>query len=112
MDFLVSLIISNRVHFSDETLREHLLAIHAHRDLNNNLFPRRADLEKPIDTAIAALYAIRAAMVPAFLAPPVVSDVKATFLFDDGSVSESTPDGLKQTFAPLEHKSEGSVTQS
>jgi phage terminase large subunit-like protein len=109
MDFLVSLIISNRVHFSDETLREHLLAIHAHRDLNNNLFPRRADPEKPIDTAIAALYAIRAAMVPAFLAPPVASDVKCTFLFEDGSVSESTPDGLKQTFAPLAVKAEGSV---
>ena len=112
MDWLVSLIISNRVHFSDETLREHLLAIHAHRDLNNNLFPRRADPEKPIDAAIATLYALRCAMVPTFLAPPVASDVKCTFLFEDGSVSESTPDGLKQTFAPLAVKAEGSVEQS
>jgi phage terminase large subunit-like protein len=108
MDWFMSLALAGRVHFTeDETLTSSLLGIHAHRDLNNNLFPRRANPDKPIDAAIAALYAMRLAMVPSMLAPPEVSDVKAIFLMEDGSVSESGPNGLMQTHGPLVEKSRG-----
>ena len=101
LDWTMSLALAGRLHFDDEILASHLLGIHAKRDLNSNLFPRRANPDKPIDAAIAALYALRLAMAPNFLAPPEVSDVKAIFLMEDGSVSESSPNGLVQTHGPL-----------
>ena len=106
MDWMMSLILAGRLHFADddEILSANLLSIYAHRDLNGNLFPRRANPDKPIDAAIAALLALRLAMAPNFLAPPEVSDVKAIFLMEDGSVSESSPSGLVQTHPPLEQK--------
>jgi phage terminase large subunit-like protein len=106
MDWLMSLALAGRLHFADddEILATALLSIHAHRDLNSNLFPRRANPDRPIDAAIAALYALRLAQAPGMLASPEVSDVKAIFLLDDGSVSESSPNGLVQTHPPLEAK--------
>jgi len=103
MDWAMSLALVGRLHFGDddEILSASLLGIHAHRDLNNNLFPRRANPDRPIDAAIAALYAMRLAMAPGMLNPPEVSDVKAIFLMEDGSVSESSPNGLIQTHGPL-----------
>jgi len=112
MDWAMSLVLAGRLHFDDEFIFSHLLSVHAHRDLNNNLFPRRANPDKPIDAAIAALFALRLAMAPNFLVPPEVSDVKAVFLFDDGSVAESSPNGLVQTHGPLETpKAKGTVEQ-
>lgn len=113
MDWAMSLALAGRLHFADddEILASHLLGIHAKRDLNNNAFPRRANQEKPIDAAIAALYALRLAMAPNFLKTPEVSDVKCIFLMEDGSVSESSPNGLVQTHAPLEQKPQGAVNQ-
>jgi len=113
LDFFMSLAKAGRIHFADddEILASHLLSIHAHRDLNNNLFPRRANQEKPIDAAIAALYSLRLAMVPSMLAAPEVSEVKTIFLMEDGSVSESSPNGLVQTHGPLVEKAKGSVPQ-
>jgi phage terminase large subunit-like protein len=113
MDWAMSLMLAGRLHFADddEILSSALLGIHAHRDLNNNLFPRRSNPDKPIDAAIASLYALRLAMAPGFLAPPEVSEVKAIFLMEDGSVSESSPNGLVQTHGPLVEKSKGAVHQ-
>ena len=113
MDWAMSLALAGRLHFADddEILASHLLGIHAKRDLNNNAFPRRANQEKPIDAAIAALYALRLAMAPNFLKTPEVSDVKCIFLMEDGSVSESSPNGLVQTHAPLEQKPQGAVNR-
>jgi phage terminase large subunit-like protein len=102
MDWAMSLVLAGRLHFDDEILAASLLSIQAHRDLNGNLFPRRANPDKPIDAAVAALYALRLAMAPNFLASPEVSDVKAIFLMEDGSVSESSPTGLVQTHPPLQ----------
>ena len=101
MDFFMSLALAGRLHFADETLAAHLLGIEAHRDLNANLFPRRANPDKTIDTALAALYSLRLAMVPEFLAPPAQSDCKAIFISDDGTVRESSPEGLKQIRGPV-----------
>src|SRR5208337_4671992 len=87
MDWFMSLALAGRVHFADddEIVLAALLGIHAKRDLNNNVFPRRANPDRPIDAAVAALYALRLAMAPGFLAPPEVSGTKAIFLFEDGS---------------------------
>jgi phage terminase large subunit-like protein len=101
MDWAMSLALAGRLHFDDEILASHLLGIHAHRDLNNNLFPRRANPDKPIDAAIAALYALRLAMAPNFLKPPEVSDCPVTFIMDDNSVMQSGPSGLVQVRGPL-----------
>lgn len=93
MDWTMSLALAGRLHFDDEILASHLLGIHAKKDLNNNLFPRRANPDKPIDAAIAALYALRLAMAPNFLAPPEASDIPVTFIMEDNSVQQSGPDG-------------------
>ena len=103
LDWVMSLALAGRLHFADddEILASSLLSIYAHRDLNGNLFPRRANPDKPIDAAIAALYALRLAMAPNFLAPPEASDIPVTFLMDDNSVMQSGPDGkLVQVRAP------------
>ena len=101
MDFFTSLLADekvgrvNRVHFpaDDAFLLENFLGIHAHRDLNANLFPRRADPEKTIDAALACLYALRLAMAPEMLAAPEHSDVQVTFIYEDGTVRQNGPDG-------------------
>jgi len=107
LDWTMSLALAGRLHFDDEILASHLLGIHAKRDLNNNLFPRRANPDKPIDAAIAALYALRLAMAPNFLAPPEVSDCPVTFIMEDDSVMQSGPNGLVQVLAPIAEKPKG-----
>jgi phage terminase large subunit-like protein len=66
MDFFTSLVLEGRFHFpsQDEPLLWCLSNVVAHRDLNDNLFPRKADKDakKKIDCAIAMLYALRVAM--------------------------------------------------
>jgi hypothetical protein len=113
MDYFTSLLADEklgrtcRVHFpaDDAFLMENFLGIHAHRDLNANLFPRRADPEKTIDAALACLYALRLAMVPEMLAPPEKSDVQTIFIGDDGAVRQNAPDGhLVTTHQPLSDK--------
>jgi phage terminase large subunit-like protein len=113
MDFFVSLLPDEklargrRVHFAaeDETLFEHLLGIHAHRDLNANLFPRRANADKSIDAALACFYALRLAMAPGMLDAPERSDILCTFIDDDGTVRQNGPDGkLVTVMGPLERK--------
>lgn len=106
MDTFMSLALAGRVHFPEEDaiLLSHLLGIQAIRDLNSNLFPRRANPDKTIDAAIGCLFALRLAMAPGMLDPPAVSDVKAIFIGEDGSVSESSPNGLVQTLPPLTDK--------
>lgn len=106
MDWAMAMMLAGRLHFADddEILSAHLLGIHAKRDLNNNAFPRRANQEKPIDAAIAALYALRLAMAPNFLAPPEVSDCPVTFIMNDDSVMQSGPKGLVQVLGPPEQK--------
>jgi phage terminase large subunit-like protein len=110
MDFLTSLLQDekltrvNRVHFSadDDFLLSNFLGIHAHRDLNANLFPRRQDPEKTIDAALACLYALRLAMAPGMLDAPEQSDVTMTFIDDDGTVRQNGPDGkLVRVMGPL-----------
>jgi phage terminase large subunit-like protein len=102
MDWLMSLLLSGRIHFSDDTLAAHLLGVEAKRDLNANLFPRRSNPDKTIDAALAAFYALRLAMVPSYLDPPEQSDVKVTFISDDGSVRQNGPDGtLVTVMGPL-----------
>jgi phage terminase large subunit-like protein len=107
MDFLMSLALAGRIHFAaeDETLSQHLLGIHAHRDLNANLFPRRANPDKSIDAALACFYALRLAMAPGMLDAPEQSDVQVTFISDDGTVRQNGPDGkLVTVMGPLERK--------
>ena len=103
MDWAMSLLLAGRLHFADddEIVSASFLSIQAHRDLNGNLFPRRANPDKPIAAAVAALYALRLSMAPNFLATPEVSDVKAIFLMEDGVVLESSPTGLVQTHGAL-----------
>jgi len=105
MDWFTSLALAGRLHFpaDDEVLYFCLNNVVGHRDNNDNLFPNKANKDplRKIDAAIAALYALRAAMVPEMLAAPVVDSVKAIFLMDDGSVSESSAEGLVQTMPPL-----------
>jgi phage terminase large subunit-like protein len=110
MDFFTSLLADEklgraaRVHFpaGDDFLLSNFLGIHAHRDLNSNLFPRRSDPEKTIDAALACLYALRLAMAPEMLAPPEQSEVKTIFISDDGTVTQNAPDGsLIVTHKPL-----------
>jgi phage terminase large subunit-like protein len=109
MDFFTSLLPDeklgrvSRIHFpEDDFLLSNLLGIHAHRDLNANLFPRRADPEKTIDAALACLYALRLAMAPAMLDAPEQSDVKMIFIDDDGTVRQNGPDGkLVTVHGPL-----------
>jgi phage terminase large subunit-like protein len=97
-----------RLHFAeDETLAAHLLGIQAVRDLNANLFPRRSNPDNSIDAALAAFYALRLAMAPGLLDAPEQSDVKTVFIMEDGSVKESSPNGLVTTHGPLEQKKEG-----
>lgn len=66
MDFFTSLVLEGRFHFpaTDEPLLWCLSNVVAHRDLNENLFPRKIDKDpkKKIDCAIAMLYALRVAM--------------------------------------------------
>jgi phage terminase large subunit-like protein len=105
MDFFTSLALAGRIHFGydDEVLMWCFSNVVAHRDNNDNLFPNRANKDplRKIDGAIAALYALRLAMVPEMLAPPTVDDVKVTFLYEDGTVKESSRDGLVQTHGPV-----------
>jgi phage terminase large subunit-like protein len=100
MDFAMSLAIAGRIHFSDETLASHLLGIYAKRDLNNNLFPRRAHVDRTIDAAIASFYALRLAMVPSMLAPPANDGVVSTFIMEDGSVMQGDKDGHLMVVSP------------
>ncbi len=114
LDFFTSLAKAGRIHFADddEILAGHLLSIYAHRDLNGNLFPRRSNPEKPIDAAVAALYALRLALVPEMLAPPEVSDVQVTFIMDDDSVQQCRDGKMIQVLGPLSERPKGTVTQS
>ncbi len=110
MDFVMSLALAGRIHFpaEDEIVFSQLLGIHAHKDLNNNLFPRRSHADKTIDAAIASFYAMRLALAPGMLDAPAVSDVKFTFISDDGTVEQSGPDGkLIQICGPLPHNEKG-----
>ncbi len=111
MDFFTSLALAGRLHFAhdDEILLWCLNNVVAHRDNNDNLFPNKANKDplRKIDAAIAALYALRLAMSPEMLAAPEISDVKAIFLMEDGSVTESSPNGLLQTMPPLEYERAG-----
>ena len=106
MDWFQSLVLAGRVHFAadDEVLLWCLNNVVAHRDANENLFPNKANKDplKKIDAAVAMLYALRLAMVPAMLATPEVSEIKATFIDDDGTVRQSGPDGkLIQVYGPI-----------
>jgi phage terminase large subunit-like protein len=112
MDWFTSLALAGRIHFAhdDEVLMWCFSNVVAHRDANENMFPNKANKDplRKIDGAIASLYALRLAMVPAMLEPPTVDDVKVTFIMGDDSVMESGPDGkLIQMFAPPERKREG-----
>jgi phage terminase large subunit-like protein len=108
MDWLMSLLLSGRVHFADETLAAHLLGIEAKRDLNANLFPRRSNPEKTIDAALAAFYALRLAMTD-MLNPPEQSDVKVIFIDDDGRVRQNGPDGKLVTVMDPRPETDGSA---
>ncbi len=106
MDWFQSLVLAGRVHFDvdDEVLLWCLNNVVAHRDANENLFPNKAnkDVLKKIDAAIAMLYALRLAMVPSMLAAPEISDVRVTFIDDDGTVRQSDADGkLVQIHGPI-----------
>ena len=106
MDFFTSLALAGRIHFAhdDEVLRWCFGNVVAHRDANENLFPNKAngDPLRKIDGAIAALYALRLAMNAELLAPPEVTDVRVTFIDDDGTVRQSGPDGkLIQVHGPV-----------
>jgi hypothetical protein len=82
--------------------------------LNSNLFPRRANPDKPIDAAVAALYALRLAMAPGMLAAPETSSIPVTFIMDDNSVQQTGPDGkLVQVRGPLStERAKGTVEQA
>jgi len=89
MDFFTSLALQGRIHFphDDEVLYWCFSNIQCHRDANDNLFPLKANKDplRKIDGAIAALYALRLAMVPSMLEPPANPDnVGILFLTDDG----------------------------
>jgi len=106
MDFFTSLALAGRLHFShdDEVLFWCLNNVVAHRDNNDNLFPNKANKDplRKIDAAIAALYALRMAMVPELLAAPELSDIRVTFIDEDGSVRQNGPDGkLIQVAGPV-----------
>jgi len=112
MDWFESLVLAGRVHFDadDAVLLWCLNNVVAHRDANENLFPNKANKDplKKIDAAVAMLYALRLAMVPAMLATPEVSDVKVTFIMDDDSVQQTGADGkLVQVRQALEQKARG-----
>jgi phage terminase large subunit-like protein len=66
MDLFTSLVLEGRFHFAaqDEPLLWCLSNVVAHRDNNDNLFPKKADKDpkRKIDCAIALLYALRVAM--------------------------------------------------
>jgi phage terminase large subunit-like protein len=109
MDWFTSLALAGRIHFAheDEVLLWCFSNVVAHRDSNENLFPNKANKDplRKIDAAIAALYALRLAMAPDLLVPPMKSDVQITFINEDNSVSQIGPDGkLVQVMGPLEHK--------
>jgi phage terminase large subunit-like protein len=98
MDWFTSLVLAGRVHFSydDAVLPWCLNNVVAHRDANENLFPNKANKDplKKIDAAVAALYALRLAMVPEMLKTPADNDgVLVTFLMEDGSVQQNGPGG-------------------
>ena len=112
MDWFESLVLAGRVHFdaADAVLLWCLNNVVAHRDANENLFPNKANKDplKKIDAAVAMLYALRLAMVPAMLATPEVSDVKVTFIMDDDSVQQTGADGkLVQVREAVEQKARG-----
>jgi hypothetical protein len=103
MDRFYALALARTVHFpkEDETLFSHLLGIQCIRDLNSNIFPRRANPEKSIDAALATFFALRLAMTD-MLAPPERSDCTVTFIDEDGTVKQSDKDGkLVTVFGPL-----------
>ncbi len=106
MDRFYALALAGTVHFpkEDETLFSHLLGIQCIRDLNANIFPRRANPEKSIDAALATFFALRLA-ISDMLNPPEQSDCKVTFIEEDGSVKQSDKDGkLVTVFGPLSDK--------
>jgi len=117
MDFFTSLALAGRIHFSadDEVLFWCLNNVVAHRDNNENLFPLKANKDplRKIDGAIASLYALRLAMAPGMLEPPETSDIRVTFIDDDGTVRQSGPDGkLVQVHGPVPpERPKGSVMQ-
>jgi phage terminase large subunit-like protein len=106
MDFYTSLALAGRLHYAhdDEVLFWCLNNVVAHRDNNDNLFPNKANKDplRKIDAAIAALYALRMVMVPELLAAPEISDIRVTFISEDGTVRQNGPDGkLIQVAGPV-----------
>jgi len=65
MDFLSALILEGRFHFAaeDEILSWAFSNVVCHRDLNENIFPRKASADRKIDPVVALLYALKAALV-------------------------------------------------
>jgi phage terminase large subunit-like protein len=115
MDWFQSLVLAGRVHFAadDAILLWCLNNVSCHRDKNENLFPNKANNDplRKIDAAVAMLYALRLAMVPEMLAAPEPSDIRVTFIDDDGGVRQSGADGkLVQVYDPLKpERAKGSV---
>jgi phage terminase large subunit-like protein len=111
MDWFMSLALAGRVHFSceDEPMFVCLANISAKRDANSNLFPLKANNDplRKIDVGIAALYALRLAMVPGMLSAPEPSTVPVIFIHDDGRVMRGGPDGLIQVHGPLPVRQQG-----
>jgi len=65
MDFFQSLVLEKRFHFGDDPVLLWALSnVVCHRDVNQNLFPRKTkDNNRKIDPAISLLFALRCAMV-------------------------------------------------
>ncbi len=89
MDFFQSLVLQGRFHFAseDEILYWCLSNVVCHRDLNENLFPRKSEADRKIDAAIAMLYALKVALADygkfvkpqSFTPPIVVLDTRTPF---------------------------------
>ncbi len=117
MDWFQSLALAGRIHFAadDAVMLWCLNNVSCHRDKAENLYPNKANNDplRKIDAAVAMLYALRLALVPEMLAAPEPSDVRVTFIDDDGTVRQSGPDGkLIQVHAALPpERPKGSVAQ-
>jgi phage terminase large subunit-like protein len=97
MDWMTSLILAGRWHFpfQDEVMRWALCNVVAKRDAAENLYPRRVgdDPNRKIDPAVAVLYSARAAMTDSGNVLRHDTGSRVTFIFEDGSVKQSGPDG-------------------
>jgi len=99
MDWLTSLVLAGRWHFpeADEILLWCLSNVACKRDVNDNLFPRRAgdDENRKIDAAIALLYSLRAAMANEFalMRPEGDQTPRVSFQREDGTWFESDGNG-------------------